>query len=61
MVKELPQDKVEEEETVRCDKREQGEDNVPAGAKMKICEGKIVELNPKKWYWLIVDVKDAVA
>ena len=21
---------------------------------MKICEGKIVELDPKKWYWLVV-------
>ena len=24
---------------------------------MKICQGKIVELDPTKWYWLVVDAK----
>ena len=22
---------------------------------MKFCEGKIIELDPNKWYWLVVD------
>jgi len=22
---------------------------------MKLCEGKIVELDPKKWYWLVIN------
>ena len=22
---------------------------------MKICEGKIVELDPTKWYWFVID------
>lgn len=22
---------------------------------MKFCEGKVVELDPNKWYWLVVD------
>ncbi|MHC4070323.1 MAG: hypothetical protein ACYSR8_12255 [Planctomycetota bacterium] len=27
---------------------------------MKLCEGKIVELDPNKWYWLVINAYDNV-